>query len=65
MGIKGKDGSFVHAVIQILEGRDLSQKQNLTHSMFTMLNEIVLQADSMTVDIKEMNRDTYQKRRKP
>jgi len=64
VGPKGKAGSFVHVVIQILEGRDLVIRQELAKSMFNKLNQLFSHADSVTVDLEELSKDTYQKRMK-
>jgi 5-carboxymethyl-2-hydroxymuconate isomerase len=63
VGPKGKAGSFVHVVIQILEGRDLAIRQELTKNMFDKLNQLFSHADSVTVDLEELSKETYQKRK--
>jgi len=63
VGPKGKAGSFIHVVIQILEGRDLAIRQDLAKNMFEKLNQLFSHADSVTVDLEELSKDTYQKRK--
>lgn len=61
VGPLGKEGDFAHAVIHILEGRTLPQRQDLAKAVFALLKEIAPQAYSVTVDVQELDKDIYQK----
>jgi 5-carboxymethyl-2-hydroxymuconate isomerase len=62
VGEKGQDGSFIHATIYLLEGRTLEQKQDLSQRILDAL-QCVENVDSVTVDVRELVKDVYRKRR--
>jgi 5-carboxymethyl-2-hydroxymuconate isomerase len=62
VGPKGGEGSFVHALIYLLEGRTAEARKNLAASLLAALGETVPKADSVTVDITEIKKEFYQKR---
>ena len=62
VGEKGTSGSFAHAWIYLLEGRTLEQKIALTKAIKNALKTHLTQIDQLSVDIRDMARDTYQKR---
>ena len=61
VGTKGPEGSFIHTIIYLMEGRTVQQKQQLGASMCEHLKQIAPQIDSLTVDVRELNKDLYQK----
>lgn len=61
VGEKGASGSFLHATVYLLEGRTTEQKQALSQTIFDKLSLAVKQADSVTVDIRELVKETYRK----
>ena len=62
VGSKARKGSFIHLTISILTGRTTEQRKSLSQSMITILKELAANvADSLTVEIREMDRETYQK----
>lgn len=61
VGLQGKEGSFAHALIQIMEGRTMLQKQDVARAVFAVLKQIVPLAHSVTVNVQELNKDLYQK----
>lgn len=52
---------FVHIIIYLLNGRRMEQKHALTHSMAAALRARLPDLPSITVDIRDMARDTYAK----
>ena len=52
---------FIHIIIYLLSGRTTEQKHALTHSMLTALRSNLPDLASITVDIRDMARDTYAK----
>lgn len=61
VGAKGIKGSFGHVSIYLLEGRTQEQKINLTKSIKDLLAKHLSGVDHLSVDIRDMARDTYQK----
>ena len=62
VGEQGALGSFIHITIYLMSGRTTAQKQQLSQSMFDALHERIAEADSITVDIRELDSDTYKKK---
>ena len=56
----GQSG-FIHIIIYLLSGRTVEQKHALTHSMAQALRAKLPDLASITVDIRDMVRDTYAK----
>jgi len=52
---------FIHVTLRILSGRSIEQKRALSEAVLSVLKELRLPAVSLTVDVREMNRDTYAK----
>jgi len=52
---------FIHIIIYLLSGRTTEQKQALTHHMAAALRAKLPDLSSITVDIRDMARDTYAK----
>ena len=52
---------FVHVVVKILSGRSLDQQAQLSQSVLSRLKALNLVATSLTVEVVEMQRDTYAK----
>ncbi len=52
---------FIHIIIYLLSGRSTEQKHALTHSMAHALRAKLPDLASITVDIRDMARDTYAK----
>ncbi len=60
----GNDGtakSFVHARVYLLEGRTPEQKAAVVDGIFAVLREHAAYASQLSVDIRDMGRDTYRK----
>jgi len=62
VGEKGSAGSFVHAMIYLLEGRSAEARKGLAAAMHAALLQTVPEADSVTVDITELKKEFYQKK---
>lgn len=52
---------FVHVVVKILSGRSLDQQIELSQSVLSQLKALNLIATSLTVEIVEMQRESYAK----
>jgi len=61
VGEKGPDGNFVHVAVAILEGRSAEQKQKLSQSVFDAVRKELPAVDSLTVEIRELAKDSYRK----
>ena len=56
-----EQGSFIHVQISLLEGRTVEQKKTLVDPIFTYLKENTVNVTKVTVDIRDMDKDTYAK----
>ena len=61
VGTKGNSGSFLHVSVAILSGRTVEQKQTLSQALINILQEKLIDVDSLTVEIRELDRETYKK----
>lgn len=61
VGEMGREGSFVHVTVYLLEGRTDAQKQCLTEALCKGLQQHLSKVDQLSVDIRDMVRDTYRK----
>ena len=52
---------FVHVTLKILTGRNLTQKIKLSELVIHQLEKIDFQSTVITIDIVEMEKDTYSK----
>lgn len=57
-----ENSSFVHVTVRLLSGRTTEQMQAVTNSILVALVAQLPDVPNITVDIKEINRDTYAKR---
>jgi 5-carboxymethyl-2-hydroxymuconate isomerase len=62
VGDAGSSGSFIHIIVYLLDGRTPAQKQQLSQSIFDILNERLSEVDSITVDIRDLDRQCYKKK---
>lgn len=53
--------SFVHITISILNNKTVEQRQKLSKDIFNLAHEIFIECDKISVDIHEMNIETYSK----
>lgn len=61
VGEKGSDGSFVHVTVYLLEGRSTQQKQDLSEALRAALKVPLEKIDQLSIDIRELAKDTYRK----
>lgn len=61
VGSIGDRGRFIHLAISILTGRTGEQRQNLSQSLLDILHKNFPDLDSLTVEVREMDRETYRK----
>ena len=54
--------SFIHVTARILSGRTVEQRSMLSQSILTTLAELNLSSVTMTVEVVEMERDSYAKK---
>lgn len=52
---------FVHVSLSLLSGRPLDVRQNLTETLFLEMQKWVPTSAKLSVEIKEIERETYQK----
>ncbi len=52
---------FIHVSLKILSGRDQAQKKLLTRCVLEELKGIDIEHLSLTVDVRDMDRETYSK----
>jgi 5-carboxymethyl-2-hydroxymuconate isomerase len=61
VGTKGKNGKFVHVSVSILSGRTAEQRLTLNQSLVDIMRNKLIGINSITVEIREMDKETYQK----
>lgn len=54
--------AFIHVTVKILSGRDLLQRNNLSHLVLEQLAQINLGPISITVEVIEIEKESYAKR---
>ncbi|GEM80730.1 5-carboxymethyl-2-hydroxymuconate Delta-isomerase [Vibrio superstes] len=50
---------FIHVTIELLSGRTTQQKQALSQSVFVLLTEQASWVGSVTVNVRDMDRDCF------
>jgi 5-carboxymethyl-2-hydroxymuconate isomerase len=55
------DSAFVHVSLKILAGRNQQQRKSLTDHVLNELQAIPLSPLSLTVEVRDMERETYSK----
>lgn len=53
--------SFVHVTVSILSGRNPEQRKTLAASVFDTLRSTLPEGGALSVDIREMDRESYHK----
>lgn len=61
VGAKGQEGRFIHVILYLLEGRTMDKKQSLSQAVLDKLVAVLKNVDSITVDVRELVKDTYRK----
>lgn len=59
-GVNKED--FVHVTLRILSGRSATDKLDLSKAVMSKLNNLSLEKGSITVEIVDIDRDSYSKR---
>lgn len=54
-------GTFAHATIRLLSGRTAQAKADLSATILAAMQTCLGAADSLTVEIRDMDRDSYAK----
>lgn len=62
VGNAGASGSFIHVTVYLLQGRTVLQKQKLADMMFQALHERMAEVMSITVDVRELEKEIYRKK---
>lgn len=58
----GTEDAFIHVTLRILSGRTKEQKQKLSQLVLDALMTFALKDVSFTVEVCDMDRDTYSKK---
>lgn len=61
VGEQGNRVDFIHIKLELLEGRSAIQKQTLSRALMKVLTEQASHIDSVTINVRDMARDTFQK----
>ena len=61
VGADMENGSFLHIGIAILEGRSTEQKQHLSEALINAVQPLLPQANSITIEIRDMDKISYRK----
>jgi len=59
--ITGDNLSFVHIVLMMLSGRNTETRKALAESLFKITKSSIPYTDKISVEIREMDAETYQK----
>lgn len=57
----GEEKRFVHVALKILSGRTLEQKQTLSNEVLNQLKALPLSDISLTVEVIDIDRESYAK----
>ncbi|MGO3739987.1 MAG: 5-carboxymethyl-2-hydroxymuconate Delta-isomerase [Marinomonas foliarum] len=58
----GREDAFVHVILRVLSGRTVEQRKQLSHLVLEALTQFSLKDVSFSVEVCEMESDTYAKR---
>ncbi|PYF84016.1 MULTISPECIES: 5-carboxymethyl-2-hydroxymuconate Delta-isomerase [Marinomonas] len=58
----GQEDAFVHVTLKVLSGRTVEQRKQLSHLVLEALTQFPLKNVSFSVEVSEMETDTYVKR---
>lgn len=61
IGAGDPNTSFIHVTLRFIEDRTLEVQQNITNTLQTTLRKLVPQANSISVDYREITKATYAK----
>ncbi|MBF9001821.1 MULTISPECIES: 5-carboxymethyl-2-hydroxymuconate Delta-isomerase [Vibrio] len=61
IGDEGDSQDFIHITFELLDGRTIEQKKALASQLMSVLTEQVSHVRSLTINVREMNRDSFLK----
>ncbi|EGQ7936216.1 5-carboxymethyl-2-hydroxymuconate Delta-isomerase [Vibrio vulnificus] len=61
IGEEGDSVDFIHVSFDLLSGRTEEQKRELSRQLMTALQETASHVRSLTVNIRDMDKDSFQK----
>ncbi len=59
IGDTGPTGQMIHVTLLLLEGRDVATRQQYGQALYDILQPYVPEACSLTLEVREMHKDTY------
>jgi 5-carboxymethyl-2-hydroxymuconate isomerase len=59
VGTEGDLNTFIHIELSMLSGRTTEQKRELARSLISMLEQHASTINSLTVDVRDMDRDSF------
>lgn len=60
-GEEAAEMDFIHVTVKILSGRDIAKRAGLSAAVFKVLQERAAPVPKLSVDIHEMDKETYSK----
>mgnify|MGYP003627695891 CR=1 FL=1 len=57
----GSKQNFIHVILKILSGRSIDQRLALSKSVLSELNKVTSTAASLTVEVVEIEKESYSK----
>lgn len=60
--LPGAEQVFVHVNLKILSGRDLTQRKNLTASVYSQLERLGIEHAIITVEVSKTEKESYVKK---
>lgn len=61
VGDKGNSVDFIHITLELLSGRTAEQKRELSRSLMDVLAEQASHIDSLTINVRDMEKACFQK----
>ncbi|MDR9825443.1 5-carboxymethyl-2-hydroxymuconate isomerase [Vibrio sp. FNV 38] len=61
MGSEQDESDFIHITFELLDGRSEKQKKELSCALMAVLLEQASQISSLTINIRDMDRNSFQK----
>ena len=57
--VQGSDNDFIHVFANIMQGRTVEQKNNLSKQMITKLKFMFPEVPILSINIRDFEKDTY------
>lgn len=61
IGDEGDSVDFIHISFELLDGRNVEQKRELSRQLMDVLQQQASQVRSLTVNIRDMDKESFQK----